>query len=369
VNNISDTTAIAVAGHGLAQSQLVFPDVPLNAQDWAQLVSAVRRHGVGGLLTAAIVDGVLPASPDQLEEAGRIHRHEMQVAVLVERVLLDAIVHLGDAGIDYRAMKGVAMCRLAYGRPELRAFRDADLLVPSDQYDAAVAALVNAGYRRETPELRRGFDRRFAKGTAMISPAGFEIDLHRMFTEGRFGLTTRPTECFEGSAPFDVGGTQVQALTPGMLFISGCFSAAIGDQEPRLNSLRDIAQLLANASIDVDAVLRVTHRWRIGAVVARAITLTVSTFALPCESELIAWAQAYVPDAKEQRALLAHTGAHRSWTAQAYLALEAIPGLRDKLAYARAVLRPDREHLKSRGIRHRDRYRNAVRIVRQTIRP
>ncbi|MBA3621797.1 MAG: hypothetical protein H0W51_05695 [Euzebyales bacterium] len=70
--------------------------------------------------------------------------------------------------------------------------------------------LGNCGYRRSWPQLRPGFDRRFGKGAPLRRDEGWELDLHRTFVMGPFGLTVDLDGLFassrrSGSGPHAAG--------------------------------------------------------------------------------------------------------------------------------------------------------------------
>jgi hypothetical protein len=367
----SEDLARAVAGYGLPLSKVTLPGAPLDDERWAAFFAKVASERLGGLLSRAVSDGALAVTDEQGENVLDLHRAEMDCVIRLEQALLETVTRLEGAGISFRVMKGAALCHLAYADPALRAFGDVDLMVEPSRIDDAVAVLTGSGCRREFPELRPGFDRRFGKGVSMIRADGAEVDLHRMLTEGRFGLTVDLEAFFQPSIRFRLGDATLPALAPEELFVSACFNAAIGNREPRLNALRDIAELLvppARLPIDVELVLARCRSWRVEAVLARGVRLAWSSLRLPPSAGMSEWALAYVTSRADERALLAHTGEHRSWAAQALLAVGSVPGARAKAAYLSGALLPGRVHLDSRGVDRRTRWRHAWGVAGRIIR-
>ena len=74
--------------------------------------------------------------------------------------------------------------------------------------------LVAVGHRRKFPEPRPGFDRRFGKGSCLVSPGGHEIDLHRTLAMGPYGVRIDLEDLWRRSSSFGLAGRQFLALGP-----------------------------------------------------------------------------------------------------------------------------------------------------------
>src|SRR4029453_12316405 len=116
----------------------------------------------------------------------------------------------------------------------------------------------------------RGFDDRFGK-EVMLRVRGIEVDLHRTFVEGAYGLTVQLGDLFAPPYRFPLGGHEFDALPQPQRLLHACYAAALGDWPPRLMSLRDVAQLLLKEQPHIVDVLTMARTWRAEAVVARAI--------------------------------------------------------------------------------------------------
>lgn len=329
----------AVARYGLAGSRLSLPAQPLPSAAWAATLERVEEQRVSGFLVEAIEDGAFPVTDDQAQQAADVHIRSMHVALALERFLVDVVRALEFRGIDYRVLKGSAYAHLVYDDPAFRSFGDIDILVPSGQYDKAVAVLRDQGAHRRVPELHRGFDRRFGKGGTFVVPSGHEIDLHRTFVFGPFGLNVRLADLFATSATFVVGEHELLALGAEERLMHACFDAALGARRPRLVPLRDVAQMVLHTALDREKVERLCVDWQAEAVVATAIRLAWETFALADVVPLSVWARQYELDHREEAALSLYTS-RLSYSAQAAAALPSIPGLRAKAAYLRALTFP-----------------------------
>ena len=86
-----------------------------------------------------------------------------------------------------------------------------------------------------TRELRPGFDREFGKDV-LIRINGIELDIHRTFVTGPFGLTIPLEQLFASATPFAVGGRTLHALGGEEMFLQACYNAALGDRPVRWGS-------------------------------------------------------------------------------------------------------------------------------------
>ena len=334
-----------IASHGLAGASTRAPSAPLDVRAWHELLRAVRFQRLAGHLVHALCDGAVPATDGQYAQAADLHIHAMQQVLRLERHMIDTVATLRSAGVAALVLKGPSLAHTAYPDPGLRVFGDIDVLVPSDAFDDAIAALTALGCERRWPQLRAGFDRRFGKSATLVSPAGHEIDLHRTLTVGPFGLTVDLPGLFETATTFTLGGQRLPTLAPEERFLLACYHAALGNYPPRYVALRDIAQLLLTTDLDLDRVMALARDWAGEPAVARAVTLTWDTFDLADVLSLSVWAQRYVPDRRERRALAGYLKPQRGSVPMALSSLRVIRGVGAKCAYASALLLPDRQAL------------------------
>lgn len=335
----------AVAAHGLPGAVLEWPSRPLADDAWHAVLRGVERERLSGLLAEAVVAGALPATDDQIDAAAELHLRAMAAALRLDRRLLQAAAVLEGADVPFRVLKGAAVAHLAYADPAQRSYGDVDLLVSGDRFEAALAVLADAGYRRRWPQLRANFDRRFGKGTTLVAEGGWEIDLHRTFVMGPFGLTIDLEPLFHRASMFQLGDRVLPALAHEERFLHGCYAAALGDAQPRLTLLRDVAQHMLYQRLDIDRVRALARAWGGEAVVARAVTVAWQRLALADIVPLTVWAQRYEPDRAERRMLASYLDTGR-YAAKAWASLRVIDGAAAKVAYLRAVALPDRAWLR-----------------------
>jgi hypothetical protein len=250
--------------------------------------------------------------------------------------------------VGFVVLKGPALAHSVYPDPSWRSFADLDLLVRTEDWRRALGVLAELGCTRRLPEPRPGFDERFGKAATHRTPEGEEIDLHRTLVLGPFGLWIRPEELFGRTAAFEVGGRGLPRLDGAGLLLNACVHAALGQRRPFLQTVRDVAQVAAVAEIDWEALGRWARDWRLGAVLRHAFAQASEALGTP-------WpvgareALAREPSRREARLLAAYTGRGRDRGGTALATLHAIPGLRSKAAYLRALLLPDRRFVVARS--------------------
>ncbi len=358
---------LAVAGYGLPGAGRAFPAEPLTEQTWASVLAGARTHRLTGLLRAATADGALPATQTQVQQARDAHRAALLRVMALERELVAVVDLLEAEGVESRVLKGSAVAHLDYSEPALRSYIDLDVLVRASDIDHAVSVLSAAGFVRTLAEPRPGFDRRFDKGLTMIPSAGFELDLHRTFVLGPWGLRVDLGRLWEEGQEFRLSERSVQALSLPNRFLHACYHAALGDWPLRLGSLRDIAEMLREVDGHREGVSirRRTESWGVEAVVAAAVSDTRRLLGIAPAGELSDWAERYVPNRREESWLALHTHSDKTFAAQAVATLRVLPRWQDKAAYLRALVLPDRQYTAGRHASALARFGYAFREIRR----
>ena len=338
----------AVAAVGLAGTLTEFPAEPLDDAAWNDLLRQCTHQRMAGLLLAAITEGKLPTTDVQFGEAVERHVAAMGVTLLLERQLLDLSAQFDVWGIDYRVLKGSAVAHLDYGDPALRSFADVDLLVRSEQFDDAVRGMLEQGHQRAFPEPRPAFDRRFSKGTSFVLSSGLELDLHRTFVMGPYGLMVDLGELWTHSVEFVMGGRQLRALGNEERLIHACYHAALGDFPPRVMPRRDIAEMLLFGNRDEQRLLDLAAHWNAEAVVAEGIRSAWDLLRIADVTALSKWAQRYQPSPRDRQRLKAYQTSGHNYSAKSLAAIREIPRWRDRMAFTTALVLPQQSYLAAR---------------------
>jgi hypothetical protein len=334
---------------GVPAEGFAWPSAPLGRAAFGTLLLEAVHERITGHLCNAVERRALAVSEAQRAEAVRAHQDALVVDLVLERALLKAVEDLERAGIDARVLKGAAIAHTVYQAPELRSFRDVDLLVRNQQLDPAVQVLTDQGAIRRFREPRPRFNRRFGKGVCLRTVDGVEIDLHRAFAAGPFGLRIVSARLFERACAVPLGGRTVAGLDPTARALHAAFHAALGDDPPRLVAVRDVLQVLDDAALDANELIDLALAWRCGIVVQRAVQLAQEVLGADLADHPVGrFAHQYEPSAFEQRALRSYIGVNRGYARQAVAGVGAVQGLRAKAAYVGALVLPDSAYVQER---------------------
>jgi hypothetical protein len=353
-----------IAAHGLGPPAPVAEE-PLPAALWQALLPTVKKERLTGLLLAAIDDGALPVEDEQTSDARRLALREAQKVLRLEAALVQLADRLDDLGVPHRVLKGPVLAHVVYARPDLRPFRDIDVLVPGADIGRVVASLEGEGGTRRFRPCRPGFDQRFAKGINVRSPEGIDVDLHRTLALGPYGLALDPAELFTSSTPFAVGERRLLGLGTDELLLHAGYHAALGDWPPRLIPHRDVAELIlragGHAHADADRTVALAARWKGRAPLSRAIRRAATWFELDRDLPMVRWALGFTPSTWDVRAQSLYRSGNSSALAAA--AIVSVTGMRNRWDYARMLLVPDRAYLADHEGGYRSRWRHAARLV------
>jgi hypothetical protein len=329
--------------------------VSISEDNWPAVLAKVYEQRLTGLAVAAAEGGSLSLSSGQAEDLLNRHRDAMLQVLALERHLVNLSSALEEGGVEMVLLKGPALAHTVYPDPSWRPFADLDFLVRGEDFPRAIEILADRGFRRALPEPRAGFDVRFGKAAELTGQDGLTIDLHRTLVVGPFGLWIRLEDLFAHTDAFEVGGRVVRRLDDSSLFLHACVHASLGWWPPLLMPVRDVAQISSHAKVDWDIVAQRERRWRLAAVVHHALETAADLLgaAVPEDAKAMIAIQ---PRRKEMRALAAYTTDRRKRGGTATSTLRAIPGVWGKIAYARALLFPNREFLSARQHRRRGSY-------------
>jgi hypothetical protein len=319
----------------------------------SDLIGSAAEARLIGVLAVANQAGELPLDDDIAERVALRHRDALLWCLRLEVELLATLDRLARIGVRPLVLKGPALAHVDAPDPALRTFADLDLLVPAEQIDAAVVALVAAGADRPVAERRAGFDRRFAKSVTLRTASGVELDLHRTLVDGAHGLRVPLRRLQDHAATFELAGTSVACLGSVHRLLHSAYHLALGSPTPRLGNLRDLASALTAPGVEWPEVVAEAERWGGAAVLALAVQLTVDELEIDAP-EPAAWA-ARLEVSDRERAIIDRHRAEGSGIGRAKLdALREPQPWSQRLAYLHALVAPTRAHLASRGLRYRD---------------
>lgn len=348
----------AAVGHGLPGGA-AWPTDALDPDEFAEILQRSMDDRLIGTLAQAASEGSFALLPEQRAQLAELHAAAQGHMLMLERLLLSVTGLFESAGIDHRVLKGHAIAHLLYDDPSWRNAADLDVLVPSESFGPAMElAIRELGAAPALAELRPGFDREFGK-EVLLTVGKLELDLHRTFVTGPFGLTIGLGELFGDHLEFEVGDRTLRALGAEYLFLHACYGTALGDLPVRRGSVRDLLLCHYGVGVDLDRAVDTARRWGGVAVVQRAAQLVVDVAGPEVAGDLSRLTALDVPR-REAWLLRSYLTPARSYS-RPLASLAVIPGLRARVRYARAIVLPSPQYLDGRGWTTRDHVRRALR--------
>jgi hypothetical protein len=367
-----DSIVRRIAAFGLPDGYGITAPFSFGEETWRQVLPRLRNRRITGFAVAGAESGWLDLSAEQTDGLLEAHREAMLVPLAVERGLLQVGTELHASGMEFVVLKGSALAHTVYPDPFWRFFGDLDLLVRTEDWRKACTILENLGYRRGLPEPRAGFDERFGSAANFRrEDGGIEVDLHRNLVLGPFGLWVESRALFEGVTDLPLWGRTFKRLNDSLLQLHACIHASLGGLPPLTVPVRDVAQVAHYGKVDWEALADQATRWKLRAVVRHAMQTAsdVLGVSLPPGADAMV---ALTPTRKERRALGSYVTDRRGKGGIARSTLSAIPGIRAKAAYIRALVFPDRRFLAARSgsqtASYRHRWAIPLRWVRRQLR-
>lgn len=339
---------LGVAAFGLPEAGVALSGEPLTTAEWQELRQTLRYQRLTGPASAAVDAGALALTDGQREELEEDHLQAMAHVLRLERHLLRITDLLGPLDIPFRVLKGSAVAHLDYSDPALRAFGDNDVLVRSEDFQAATAAFGGAGYDRPAAPLAPGFDVRFGKGATFVDDDHFELDVHRTFAMGPFGILVDLAELWEQPDSFELGGVEVAALGTEQRYLHACYHSVVGNPWGRVQPMRDIAEMLLFGRYDSDRLRALAEGWGAGAVLSRGIVSAWDGFGLTTDVPLLDWARSRPTSRREQRMLDLYR-ADASYAAKSLGTIGVLPTWRDRASFVRMLAFPGVGDVRSTG--------------------
>ena len=175
--------------------------------------------------------------------------------ILAEATFRHLSETLTGRGIDHLVLKGPHLGALAYDEAWERPYCDLDVLVGHDQFEDALAALVEHGFTlRPEPEGRtatmEGYYNR-----ALASPGGWLVELHRSLSGYGF-FAVDYDGLFARAVAFRFGQTEARGLSVEDLMLHLVIHAAKGHfRNIDAKHVADIGHLVARQPVDWEIVL------------------------------------------------------------------------------------------------------------------
>jgi len=252
---------------------------------WRQFARVARRQRVEGLVWHALRKAEIDVPDDVARElkqsANRIATQNLRI--IGETARLQA--RFAEAGIPLLFVKGVALAKLAYGTPALKAGWDIDILIPEYSVRQAATLLADLGYRLTYPESCADPDRlpafhRVSKESVWWAVNGdFHVELHTQRSDNRrllpaVGMAS-PTQNVEIAR-----GIVIPTLEKDSLFAYLCVHGA-SSAWFRLKWMADLVALLDGENAEeIERLYYRSQQLGAGRAAGQALLLAESLFEL-----------------------------------------------------------------------------------------
>jgi hypothetical protein len=281
---VTDELAVLLACVRERDWRLPPPDLRLPA-DLTGLPAAADHHRVSGCTAAGLrdVDGV-PADVVAALAAQRDRDLSRHLLALADLAAVAAV--LDPLGVDWLVLKGPALAERAYARPELRGYKDLDLLVRPAHFGRALRALEEA----DVPVLDRNWLllRREQRGQVHLQgPLGTLVDLHwHVLNRLRTGAHVDLDGLHDRAVTADLGGVRARVLAPTDLLLHVAVHAALSGGT-RLVWVKDVERGASDPAVDWDALVRRAEQWELARPVGGMLHRAVSLLDAPVPGEVL----------------------------------------------------------------------------------
>lgn len=323
--------------------------VPTTHGAWIELATAACQDGLAGLLLEAAgrfnIEMPAHARTKLRSAAVAVAARNIALRTELERVLRG----LNEAGIPVMLLKGAALLDETYGRFDLRAMADLDLLVGIDRVATAQRLLADLGCREGELVVREGFFPAYYYETELVTdgimPA--RLDLHvRPFRPLRTARTIPDDALWHGAVKVRRGTSEAWVPRVEFQFIHLAVHAAYHGWA-RLIWLYDMKRLVdvEGDRIDWALVADTARRWRVSHPL-RCTLLRLREFLEPVGPPELVDRLTEHPVSWRDRLVLAHAPSDAaSPVAHVFINLLTTPGWRFRAGYLWALMRPDKRHL------------------------
>lgn len=324
-------------------------DVPNNRQRWDQLVAEAIRTGLSGLLLEQFnIHNIKPPAhiADRLQCAAmQGAAHQINLMRELERILKV----FQSANIPVMLLKGAALTKTIYSRPDLRPMSDLDLLIKPEDAQRTLNVLTQNGCRRGFDLIRADFFPTYHYEVELITnaPVPARIDLHvRPFRPLRLSQTMREDALWKNAHTVQFGDAQALIPSTETMFIHlAAHSAYHGNS--RLIWLYDIKRFVDqyDSLMDWSAVVESAREWKLSLPVLNAIESCTKIFGRVCSQEVIQRLQKHPINWKDRWTLWQSPRDSSGPVAHLLCNFLCTPGYRHRAGYLVAHLIPDAGHL------------------------
>jgi len=323
--------------------------IPVSLSAWETFAQHVSGAGLSGLLLEQArecgVDLPVDIGGRLREQAMKVAADNMNSAVELEKLLRG----FNKDGVPVILLKGAALDRITYPRPDLRPMSDVDLLIKPETVGDSLRLLEELGCRRIADPVRDDFFPKYCCEVQYVtrSPRPLRIDLHaRPFHPLRFARTIPDDGFWDDAREVTVGKSRALVLRPELMLVHLAGHAAFHGCS-RLIWLYDMKRFVETLSdpLDWDLVTQTCRRWRLSLAVGEALRCAGNMLDPVCPPEVIEELASHHIDWRDRLTLSCAPGFGGSAVGHAAVSLLCTPGIGFRLGYVLAMLSPGHKHL------------------------
>jgi hypothetical protein len=266
--------------------------------DWGQFLKWIRRNRIASLVDHNLRQTSCAMFPEAVVAKLRSDAAHNARRVLIQIAEAERITRLlADAGIRSMVIKGSALSVLAFGDPTLRESHDIDLLVDPARMLEADRLIIDAGYRRITPNFELTpfqyglYERWRCQMGYYLDSLETTLELHWRLTANSALIPLDGARFFSRSQSVPVAGTSFNTLPDQELFLYLCVHGSV-HMWFRLKWLADIAALLHRVRPEmIDRIASRAQTLGVGRPFHVALILAHDLMGAPVPSDILTTAR------------------------------------------------------------------------------
>ena len=212
------------------------PDPPSDPTDWTEAAEDLTRFRLSALALAVAHKAEIDLSPDTRLRLQKAQRLDASLSMQAEAAALEVFSLLEDEAVPFLVNKGPATARF-HPDPNLRPYRDIDVLVPPRLFDRALRLLKKTGFVDLDEKVQpRGFFSRYCREGVNLSGGKGSLDLHHVIPPWIWGRRLTFDVLVQTCEEIKIGARQVPAVGR----VDGLLATALHLLSDRLHPGREL---------------------------------------------------------------------------------------------------------------------------------
>jgi hypothetical protein len=259
--------------------------------DWVELSQLAEREHAVPLLwrrIESVAHGELP--PDVEAHFRKLARVVSFRMSYLEQLVVGSSASLDRAGIDHTLLKGAALACAVYGSFSERPMVDFDVLVRESDANAAVAALLSAGWVEQASKDQRGDFSQCHHLPPLVDRnrlVSAEVHISLLPATAPFGITTESVLSSTQVVPFR--GSEVRVPDPLYMLLHACLHLAWTPMFRRSawRTFRDVMTLISRYDLDWDSFIKLARSHHAGTCCFWTLHLARELVGAPVPDEIL----------------------------------------------------------------------------------